>query len=187
MVHMVQKRNIRNEIILALLKEKQLHLRAISKFINCPHSTVQREIINLKNRVILNYNSVGKNKIISIKKGAESLYIIYQAEYYKTSKFLESHPEFSVLIEKLFKIKNIDIIILFGSYTKGLEKKDSDIDLFVETNSRIIREEIKNINSRLNIKIGKFDKETPLGREIIKNHIIMKGVELFYEKNPIFD
>ena len=45
----------------------------------------------------------------------------------------------------------------------------------------------KKINSRLSIKIGKYNKDNLLIKEIEKNHVIIKGVEIFYEKYKIFD
>ena len=58
----------------------------------------------------------------------------------------------------------------------------SDIDIFVETEKREIKKELELINSRLSIKIGKYDKKNLLIKEIEKNHVIIKGGELFYEK-----
>ena len=186
MVHMVQKRNIKYEIVLALLREKEIHLRAISKLIKCPHSTAHREVIKLKERGIVDYETEGRNKFISLKKGIESSYSVYQAEYYKILRFIENHPEFSIIIEKILENSNAGLILLFGSYAKGNEKKDSDIDIFIETDDRKVREKIRDINSRLSVKIGKLDIDSLLGKEIIKDHIILKGVERLYEKNQVF-
>ena len=50
-----------------------------------------------------------------------------------------------------------------------------------------IREEISLIDSRLSIKLGKYDKSNILIKEIEKNHIIIKGVEQYYENNGFFE
>ena len=76
--------------------------------------------------------------------------------------------------------------ILFGSYAKGIAKKDSDIDIYIETENRKIKEELSIIDSKLSIKIGKFDTSSLLIREIVKNHVILKGIEEYYAKNKIF-
>jgi len=184
---MVQKRNIKNEIILALLREKQVHLRAMSKLLKIPHSTLLREIKRLKEQNILEYNTIGKNRFISLKKGPESQYSVYEAEYYKTLKIIQQYPELAVIVEQVLESSKEGLIILFGSFAKGIAKKDSDIDLFIETESRERREKIENINSRIRVKIGKFDSKSPLGSEIVRDHAIIRGVEAFYEKNPVFD
>ena len=79
------------------------------------------------------------------------------------------------LLRKRFKVA-----ILFGSYAKGLAKKGSDIDIFVETGSSELRRELEKLNSRLSIKIGKFDGKSLLGKEILRNHVVLKGVERLY-------
>ena len=78
------------------------------------------------------------------------------------------------------------MIILFGSYAKDNPKKDSDIDIYLETNDSKIRDKLKEINSKLSIKIGKFDAKSLLIKEIIKNHIIIRGLENFYERVDFF-
>ena len=45
---------------------------------------------------------------------------------------------------------------------------------------------VKETNSKLSIKIGKFDTKSLLIKEIIKNHIIIRGVEEFYERVEFF-
>ena len=45
---------------------------------------------------------------------------------------------------------------------------------------------MKEINSKLSIKIGKFDTKSLLIKEIIKNHVIIRGLEDFYERVEFF-
>ena len=78
------------------------------------------------------------------------------------------------------------MIILFGSYAKFIPKEDSDIDIYVETTDKRIKENIQKINDLLSVKIGNFNKGDLLIKEIIKNHIIIQGGESFYEKLEFF-
>ena len=78
------------------------------------------------------------------------------------------------------------MIILFGSYAKGNEKSDSDIDIYLETINNKVKNKVKEINSRLSIKIGEFDLNSLLIKEIIKNHVIIRGLEEYYERNNFF-
>ena len=48
------------------------------------------------------------------------------------------------------------------------------------------KNKIKELNSKLSIKIGDFDVNSLLIKEIIKNHVIIRGVEEFYTKNKFF-
>ena len=79
------------------------------------------------------------------------------------------------------------MVILFGSYAKGIAKKDSDIDVYVDTTDKTLKRALQETHSKLSIKIGKFDISDLLIKEIVKNHIVIKGVEEFYEKAKIFE
>ena len=72
--------------------------------------------------------------------------------------------------------------MLFGSYAKGTEKKDSDIDIYIDTTSQKIKETTQNIYPSLSVKIGTFNPSDLLIKEIIKNHVIIMGGEAYYEK-----
>jgi predicted nucleotidyltransferase len=184
---MVQnKNNLELEIILVLLRHKT-HLREISRILNESHSTILRKINKLVKENILDYRLEGKNKIFSIKNNLKTKNYIYSAEIYKLNKLLEKNPELSIIFEEIRNKFSEGMIILFGSYAKGNFKANSDIDVYLETENNNIKKEIKNINSKLSIKIGKFDNKSLLIKEIIKNHIIIRGVETFYERFNIFE
>ncbi|MEK6878509.1 MAG: nucleotidyltransferase domain-containing protein, partial [Nanoarchaeota archaeon] len=132
------------------------------------------------------YKNEGKNKIFFIKNNLKAKNYIYSAEIHKLNKLLKKHPELSIIFEDIKKTFTKGLIILFGSYAKGNSKQDSDIDIYLETNNNKIKEKIKEINSRLSLKIGKFDTKSLLVKEIIKNHMIIRGLEEFYERVDFF-
>jgi len=184
---MVQKwYNMEMEIIIYLLKYEKVHVRQLAKDLKQSHATISRVLNRLTDSKIINYNFEGNNKVYCLKKGIETLNAVYTAEHYKLMKLIKKYPEISVIIEDIIRKIKEKMIIIFGSYAKFNVKKDSDIDLFIETNNNRIRGEANKINTRINTKIGIFDINNPLAREIIKDHVIIKGVEYFYEKNPIF-
>ena len=175
------------DIVLALLKNRELHVRALSKMLSIPHSTISRAMKRLLNKNVVDFRFEGKNKVFRLKKSIETMNYAYMAEHFKLLKLFEAYPFTSVLIESIKAKVNERLIIIFGSFAKFTANKDSDIDIFIETADRKVKDEIKSINSRLSIKLGKFDKDSLLVKEIIKDHIIVKGVEYYYEKNKIFD
>ena len=186
MIHMVQnKNNLELEIILVLLKSKT-HLREIARILKESHSTILRKINGLVKENVLDYNKEGKNKIFFIKNNLRAKNYVYSGEIHKLNKLLKKHPELSIILEDIKKDFSKGMIILFGSYAKGIPKKDSDIDIYLETNDNNIKTKVKEINSKLSIKIGKFDNKSLLIKEIIKNHIIIRGLEDFYTKNEFF-
>ena len=175
------------KIILALLKHKELHVRGIAKSLNEPHANISRAMKRLLNRNTVDFKIEGKNKLFRLKKGVEALSYVYMAEHFKLLTLFERYPFLSVMAESILQKTGEKLIIIFGSFAKFNAKADSDIDIFVETENRKLKAEIEKINSRLSVKIGKLDKDNLLVKEIIKDHVIVKGVEYFYGKNRIFD
>ncbi|MBI3190607.1 nucleotidyltransferase domain-containing protein [archaeon] len=184
---MVQnKDNIDSEIILLLLRGES-HLRGIAKQLNESHSTVLRKLDRLVKENALDYKKEGKNKVFFIRKNLQAKNYVFNSERYKLIKLMKRYPELGIIIEELLKKNKGDLIVLFGSYAKFLAKHDSDIDVYIETRSRKIKEETESVHSKVKVKIGDFDPDSQLIKEIIKNHIILKGVEEFYEKTKFFE
>jgi Nucleotidyltransferase domain. len=102
-------------------------------------------------------------------------------------KLLIRHPELGIIFEEILEKTDEKLIVLFGSYAKGLAKRDSDIDIYIETKSRNLKKVIESIHPKINVKIGTFDTKSPLIKEIIKDHIIIRGIEVFYEKKQFFE
>ena len=182
---MVQNKNIELEIILNLIKNKS-HLREIARSIEESHSTVLRKINELVKENVIDYKHEGKNKIFFIKNNLKSKNYVYSAEIYKLNKLLKKHLQLSIIFEDIKKKFQKGMIVLFGSYAKGNPKSDSDIDIYLETTDNKIKNKLKELNSKLSIKIGEFDITSLLIKEIIKNHVIIRGVEEYYEKNNFF-
>lgn len=179
---MVQKRdNVELDIIERLLKENN-HVRGIAKRLNESHSTILRKLNNLKKENVIDSKKEGKNKIFYLKRNIVSQSYILQAELHKLIKLLRYNPELSIIFEEILKKADEKLIILFGSYTKGLSKKDSDIDIYIETKNRNVKKAVEDVHSKINVKIGTFDTNSPLIKEIIKDHVIIKGIEVFYDK-----
>ncbi len=186
-IHMVQNRdNLDLEIILVLLIG-ETHVRGIAKLLDESHSTILRKLNKLTSENIIDFKKEGKNKVFFIKKNLQARNYIFNAERYKLIRLIKRYPEVNIIISDILKRCNEKLIVLFGSYAKGTAKKDSDIDIYVQTRDKKIKEEIEYINSRIKVKIGDFNLDSLLIKEIIKNHVILKGVEDFYEKIRFFD
>jgi predicted nucleotidyltransferase len=178
---MVQNRdNIEMDIIKSLLKSSN-HVRGIAKKLGESHSTILRRLNNLKKNNVVDSRKEGKNKIFYLKKNLVSHTYILQSELHKLTKLLRKHPEFEIIFEEVISKTDEKLVVLFGSYAKGLAKKGSDIDIYIETKSRNVKKVVEDVHSKINVKIGTFDTKSPLIKEIIKDHVIIKGIEVFYE------
>ena len=183
---MVQnKNNLDLEIILLLLKGEN-HLRGIARQMGESHSTILRKLDKLVKENVLDYKIEGKNKVFSIKNNLQAKNYVFNAERYKLIKLLKKYPEFNIIIEDVLKGIEEKLVVLFGSYAKFTAKKDSDIDVYVETRSIKVKEKTETIHSKLKVKIGDFNIDSQLIKEIIKNHVILRNVEEFYEKTKFF-
>ena len=100
---------------------------------------------------------------------------------------IKKYPLLRGIIESITRINKVKLAIIFGSYAKGKATKESDIDLYVETKDIKLKEEIAKINSKLNVKIGLYDRQSLLIKEIERNHLVIKGIEKYYEKTKFFE
>lgn len=187
MIHMVQNRDsLYSEIILLLLKEES-HVRGIATALKESHSTVLRRLNELVKGNILDYKMKGKNKVFFIKKNLQAKNYVFNTERYKLIKLLRKYPKLNIIIDDVLKKTDERLVILFGSYAKFRAKNDSDIDVYVDTKNRKVKKEIESVNSKIKVKIGSFDIRSELIKEIIRNHIILRGIEEFYEKTKFFE
>lgn len=187
MKHMNQTRNnLESEIMLYLLNG-EAHGREISKKLALPPTSVHRALIGLEKMNAVNFRISGKNKVYSIKKNLVTKKHIFDAENYKFVKLIDKYPFLEPLFKDIIKACGSPMIILFGSFAKFAAKRDSDIDIFIETTNKKVKKRVESINSRLSVKIGNFKKNSLLVKEIIKNHVIIKGVERFYDQLGLFE
>ncbi len=178
--------NSDSDTILLLLKGEK-HVRGIAGELRESHSTTLDRLHRLEKENAVDFCIQGKNKVFFIKKTLQAKNYVFNAERYKMIKLLKIYPEMSVIIEDILKASEEKLIILFGSYAKFLAKKDSDIDVYAETRSRKAKEKIEAAHSKVKVKIGDFDLDSLLIKEIIKNHIILRGIEDFYDKTKFFE
>ena len=184
LLHMEQK-DYKLEIVLDLIKWKS-HLRGIASHLSINHMMIVRRLKDLMGDNVVDFRAEGKNKIFFLKKTIEARNYAFSAESYKLNRLLRKYPFLRQIIEKIQADKKIKLAVLFGSYAKGIAKEESDIDIYIDTNDRKVKENLSLLHSKLSVKIGKYNKSGLLIKEIEKNKVIIKGIELYYEKNNFF-
>ncbi len=183
MNHVVQI--LTNDIILVLLRDP-LHARGIAEILERSHSTVIRRLQELVEENVLDFTLEGRNKVYSLKRSIEGRNAAIVAELYKQSQVVADYPLFRGIIRTVLELQEVQIALIFGSYAKGAAHERSDIDLFIETDDRNLKKRLEENYTALSVKIGLFDLDNPLIREIVKDHIIIKGVEKYFEKTKFF-
>ena len=184
-LHMSQN-NYNLKIIEALLRSEN-HIRGLAKLLGTNQTTIARKVRELHKENILDWKREGRNKVVFLKKSLETKQYVYAVEVQKLLVTIKKYPSLRRVIELIKKNEKITLAILFGSYAKGTAHKDSDIDIYLCTTDTKLKEEVEAIDSKISVKVGNYNKDSLLIKEIEKNHIILKGIELYYEKNKFFD
>ena len=174
-----------NTLIIENLLKSSNHVRGIAEDIGTNQTTVSRKLQELHKANIVDYRYEGKNKVYFLKRSLEAKQYACIAELQKAIRIINNHPFMRKIFEELRKNENIHLAILFGSYAKGNPDRNSDIDIYIETTDPNLKKQAERIDSRIRAKIGKFDKDNILIKEIQKSHVIIKGVEEYYEKNSV--
>ena len=177
----MEQKDYKMEIVKNLLKEEN-HARKIAKNLGTNHMMINRKLAELSKENIVDFEQKGKNKVYFLKRSLEAEMAKILMEEYFLIKILEKYPKLRKVVEKIRKEKRIKLAILFGSYAKKNADKNSDIDIFIESKDASIKKDLMKFDSRINVKLGKYDKNNNLIKEIDKNHIILKGFEEYYEK-----
>ncbi len=172
--------------IVGLLLKGDSYPRSLAKDLDVSHPTVLRKLKGLLDENVVDFRVEGKNTVYFLKKSIEARAYGYMAEWYSLVETIESAPHLRSIIRAVQEEKDVPLAILFGSYAKGTQRPSSDIDVYLETTDREVKRDLERRHSRLSVKIGSWDPENLLIREIVQNHVILKGVERYYEKTRFF-
>ncbi len=183
----------------------QLTINEIAKKTHISYSYVHRQIENLNtnNFVIVKQRSNRKY----CRPNYENPEV--KTSFVKISNqiaedFLKKRNKIFFIVEKLLSVLpkktdfNLLSVVLFGSLAKGIDFKKSDIDLFIlvpakEKYDEAIDMECVALSKSFGVEINPIvseptsllrmlkDKNNNIGKEILKNKIILFGAEKFWE------
>ena len=179
------EQNLTNEIVALLLKD-DLHPRAIAEKLSGNHATVLRKLRDLEEENCVDFRMEGKNKTYTVKRSIEGRNAAMIAELYKQSAIISRYPALRGIFTAVHEMPDVSLALLFGSYAKGLATAESDIDLFIETTDPGIKKQLEQRHIRLSVKTGLFDTNDLLVREIVKDHVIIRGVEIYFDRTGRF-
>lgn len=169
---------------------KEIYGRELVGKVKISQKNIALTLNELENEGILSSKIKGNLRHYSLNWN-NSLIKKYLAigEMEKSIEFLKKNLKISQIFEKISK-KEV-IICIFGSYAKDIQKKDSDIDIFLagNINEKEIKEIAESYNLNISIKKGskKYFRElimtnNPLINEIIENHVVISGYEEFIDE-----
>lgn len=165
----------------------------ISKKTTLTRPRTMRVLRKLTKQSILEQKPEANVKFYHFKRNNFTYTTLSLIEYNQTSSFLEKNKTLRRALEMLEENYTESLITtIFGSQVKGTQTKHSDIDLllikenFSKKETKEIEDIIDLINGRTGLKLSphlmtlnEFNKKNNLAKEVIENHIIIKGAELF--------
>ncbi|MBN2881291.1 nucleotidyltransferase domain-containing protein [Candidatus Woesearchaeota archaeon] len=163
--------------------ESEHYIREVEKLLKISPRTAQLILDDLENKGIVISQTKGKTKIFKLNVSEFTKRYITFVEQYKAIIFLEKHLIIKEIIEKITPYI-MGVGVIFGSYAKDLETKDSDLDIFIIGNYDV--DQIKKISKVYGIDISikcysqkVFSKKDILVQEVLKNHVVFLNAEQF--------
>lgn len=143
----------------------KLRVRAIERALKLPLPSVIRYVKELEKEEILKKSDV--SEVISYSADRSSKTFLLEKRLFNIKNLYNSG-----LVEFLINELSNPIIIVFGSYSKGEDVEDSDVDLYIETRSKnyILLEKYERILKR---KIHAF---TYSSIHKITNHYLINNI-----------
>ena len=134
--------------------EREFHLREIARILKKNPVTVKKHLEKFIEKGVLNLKK--ERKFYFYSSNTENPSYKEIKRQYNRDKLIDSN-----LIDFLKKEFNLPVIILFGSYEKGEDNKNSDVDICIITESRKdvdIKKYEKIINRKIQLHIFKNEE-----------------------------
>lgn len=163
-------------------------MHELSMLLNIPYASFYRSVQRMNDLLVI--ENVGKSKIIKLNASNP---IIRAHLTVASDEEKKSYLEKQLIIRKISsELNTSDIVVLFGSYAKGKQTEDSDIDILVinkdgKKSISFSKYEIlykRKINpifvTKKEFKNMLKDKEENVGKQALKSHIIINNPEEFW-------
>jgi len=180
----------KDKILLYLAKHpsNKATMRDISLKTKIPYATFYRTLQQMQN--LIEREQLGHSTLLTLHKKRILPSYLSVASYEEMEDYLKKQPLISKITSEL---ASDDIVLLFGSYASGNQRKGSDIDLLVINRSGKKTMSFSKYELLFNIKINPIfisfreiremlkDKDENVGRQALQNHILLNNPYLFWE------
>jgi predicted nucleotidyltransferase len=174
---------------------KSLHVRAIARETGVDVKAIQLQLAKLEGVKVLTSFIRGKNKEYFLNlDNYITKHFMVMAESFASANYLANNFVIKRVISEVGD-KLDGIVILFGSFAVGKQTNESDIDLFVVSEKELgsiskgaISEASSFIGREVSVRsvtrqkfIQALETGDPLVKEVVSNHIVLKGADGFCE------
>ena len=169
--------------------QEEFTMHGLSNLLKIPYATFYRTINSMTDLLII--KSIGKSKTIKLNMCNSIIqsYLAISSEQEK-KEFISTNRLIKIIENDL---DTKDIVLLFGSFAKRTENKKSDIDIIIinkngektisfSKHEIILNREINPMFFREDEFISMLrDREENVGKQALKNHIILNNSRRFWE------
>jgi predicted nucleotidyltransferase len=166
------------------------------------HEPTFRILKGLVRKKYLKEKKVGKTNVYEFVKDKDLIYQVFinyrfkKRDEFKQKNFL-IYRQINEFVQEL-KPEDLSVFIIFGSFAKGTETKNSDLDILCVTNKKNIRDIAQTFKTKYNIniqpvvvKISEFKnikKDNPqFWSDLMEYGIVLEGLELFFKEAYLND
>lgn len=176
-----------NVVLFLAKKNESYTLLELSKQVKIPYTTLLRVVDELSDVTTL--TTKGKSKLIQIKWNDITTALLVVASFEEKKEFLKKHP----IIKKITE-QTHETTLVFGSYAKGTQTKNSDIDLMIINTKGDKNVNFHNLELLYDLKINPMfftkkefkqmlqDNEENVAKQALKDHILLNGFKEFWEE-----
>jgi len=176
-------------------KNEELNILKISKELKMDYKNVYFIIKRLEKNSVVKLESFGQSKRVKLIQKIHPL--IFEAEYIRQKELLKD-KNLAVMVnhfKNMLKTKYFTLLI-FGSYVKKTNTKNSDIDLMFivpDGNEELFEKQVNIIEKSLPLLIHSLifsekqfleminSSQSNVGKEALINNIILYNIESYYE------
>ena len=169
--------------------DRKLYIGEAARLLPISRGTAQAVLEYLEAKQVLRSATGGRARLFSLRRGDHARDFCTLAEVYRRICLWEEEPFIAGVLSRI--IPHIDGSgAVFGSRAKGTADEESDLDLFVAGECRV--EEVERIEKTYGLPIHLtvyplevFNRDLhtdPFLREVLRNHVLIKGTERFVEK-----
>ena len=164
------------------------------------HETTFRILKGLVEKKYLIEKKIGKTNVYQLVKDRDMIYQVFVS--YMTKRKLDFKEKNLLLYKRLYEFLNElnpeGSLIIFGSYAKGTETKNSDVDLLCITNKKDVQKIVQIFRTKYNIniqpvviKISDFKNikkdNTPFWIDLIEHGIVLDGLDIYFKEAYLND
>ncbi len=176
-------------------KNEELNILKISKGIIMDYKNIYSIVKRLEKESLLRLESFGQSTRVKLVQQVHPIF--FEAEYNRRKELLKNKNLAVMLNDFKNTLKSkCCIILIFGSYAKNTQTKNSDIDLMFivpDGMEELFEKDVHRVARSLPLPIHPLvfsekqflemthAHESNVGQEALKNNIILYGIETYYE------